>query len=279
MSKVIAKTSISIIGCGAMGEALIAGIVAAGSVEPDSIFASDTLLERVEVLGRKYGVRSGTDNVMAADFADVVVLAVKPGLINDVLMQIKETIITGEKLVISVAAGVTISQLLNGLQSPETLGAKIIRVMPNMPVLVREGMSVLVSGPGVSDHDLDIAEGIFCAVGKTLVVEEHMIDAVTGLSGSGPAYVLLLIEALADGGVRMGLPRDIALTLATQTVKGTAHLQYQTGEHPARLKDRITSPGGTTSVAVHVLEKGGFRGMVSAAVEMATKRAAELRSK
>ena len=273
MSKVSAKKNIAIIGCGAMGEALIAGIVAAGNVELDSIFASDTLVERVEVIGRQYGVRIGTDNIKAAAFADVVVLAVKPGLINNVLAQIRETL-TENTLVISVAAGVTIGQLLNGLPT----GAKIVRVMPNMPALVREGMSVLVGGPGVHDRDLDIAQGIFRAVGKTLIVEEHMIDAVTGVSGSGPAYVLLLIEALADGGVRMGLPRDIAITLATQTVRGTAHLQHQTGEHPARLKDRITSPGGTTSAAVHVLEKGGFRGLVSAAVEMATKRATELRS-
>ncbi len=273
MSKASAKNNIAIIGCGAMGEALIAGIVAGGDVEPDSIFASDTLAERAEVIGKKYGVKTGTNNAMAAAFADVVVLAVKPGLINDVLAEVRGSI-SEKTLVISVAAGVTIGQLSRGLSA----GARIIRVMPNMPVLVREGMSVLVLGPGISDLDLDVAQGIFRAVGKTLVVEEHMIDAVTGVSGSGPAYVLLLIEALADGGVRMGLPRDIALTLATQTVRGTAHLQQQTREHPSHLKDQITSPGGTTIAGLHVLEKGGFRGMVSAAVEMATKRAAELRN-
>ena len=273
MNKASARSNIAIIGSGAMGEALIAGIVSGGGVEPDSIFASDTLAERAEVIGRQYGVRTGTDNVMAVTSADVVVLAVKPGLIDVVLAEVREAI-TAKTLVISVAAGVTIAQLAEGLPA----GVKIIRVMPNMPALVREGMSVLVLGPGVSDHDIEVAQGIFCAVGKTLVVEEHMIDAVTGVSGSGPAYVLLLIEALTDGGVRMGLPRDIALTLATQTVRGTAHLQHQTGEHPARLKDRITSPGGTTIAGLHVLEKGGFRGMVSAAVERATKRAVELRS-
>lgn len=265
--------SIAIIGSGAMGEALIAGIVAGGDVEPDSIVASDTLAERAEALGKKYGVRTGTNNVLAVTGADVVVLAVKPGLINAVLAQVREAL-TANTLVISVAAGVTIGQLAEGLPG----GAKIIRVMPNMPVLVREGMSVLVLGPGISDRDLAVAQGIFRAVGTTLVVEEHMIDAVTGVSGSGPAYVLLLIEALVDGGVRMGLPRDIALTLAAQTVKGAACLQLQTGEHPACLKDRITSPGGTTIAGLHVLEKGGFRGMVSAAVETATQRAAELQS-
>lgn len=273
MIKAAAGSNIAIIGCGAMGEALIAGIVSGGGVAPDSIFASDSLAERSEVIRKQYGVRTGTDNVMAATSADVVVLAVKPSRINDVLAEV-QVAITGSTLVISVAAGITIGQLAEGLPA----GAKIIRVMPNMPALVREGMSVLVLGPGLSDRDLEVAQGIFCAVGKTLVVEEQMIDAVTGVSGSGPAYVLLLIEALADGGVRMGLPRDIALTLATQTVRGTAHLQQQTGEHPARLKDRITSPGGTTIAGLHVLEKGGFRGMVSAAVERATKRAVELRS-
>ena len=273
MSNGTAKRTIAILGSGAMGEALIAGIVAGGAYEPDAIFASDPVSERAEMIGKQYGVRTGTDNVVAVSSADVVVLAVKPGLIDDVLAEVRECI-TENTLVISVAAGVAIGHLAECLPA----GAKTIRVMPNMPALVREGMSVLVPGPGISDLDLEIAQEIFRLVGKTLVLEEHMIDAVTGVSGSGPAYVLLLIEALAEGGVRMGLPRDIALMLATQTVRGTAYLQQQTGEHPARLKDRITSPGGTTIAGLHVLEKGGFRGIVSAAVEVATKRAAELRS-
>ncbi len=273
MNKASAKRTIAVIGSGAMGEALIAGILAGGSYEADAIFSSDPLAARAEKIGKEYGVRTGTDNVLAVSFANVVILAVKPGMIGAVLAEVRNCM-TENTLVISVAAGVAIVQLAESLPA----GAKIIRVMPNMPALVREGMSVLVRGPGISDFDLQIAQDIFRTVGKTLVVEEHMIDAVTGVSGSGPAYVLLLIEALADGGVRMGLPRDIALTLATQTVRGAAQLQCQTGEHPARLKDRITSPGGTTIAGLHVLEKGGFRGLVSAAVEMATKRAVELRS-
>jgi len=273
VSQASAQRTIAMIGSGAMGEALIAGIVANGNVEPHSIFASDSSAERAEMIARQYGVRTGTDNSEAATSADVVVLAVKPALINAVLTEIRESI-TKHTVVISVAAGITIGQLAEGLPS----GARIIRVMPNMPALVREGMSVLVLGPGITDRDVDAAQDIFRAVGKTLVLEEHMINAVTGVSGSGPAYVLLLIEALADGGVRMGLPRDIALTLATQTVRGAAHLQQQTEEHPACLKDRITSPAGTTIAGLHVLETGGFRGMVSAAVEAATQRAAELQN-
>ena len=273
MSRRLAKNKLAIIGSGAMGEALIAGIVAAGGYERDSIFASDVSGERAEFIRNQYGVQAGTDNVRTARSADVVLLSVKPGMINDVLAEIREGI-NEKTVVISVAAGVSIGQLSRGLPG----GTKIVRVMPNMPVLVQEGISALVPGPSISDGDIDTVQAIFRSVGETLLVEEHMIDAVTAVSGSGPAYVLLLIEALADAGVRMGLTREIALRLASQTVRGTAHLQRQTGEHPDRLKDRITSPGGTTIAGLHVLEKGGFRGMVSAAVEMATKRAAELRN-
>ena len=271
MSTSFAKHNIAIIGSGAIGEALIAGIIASGTYEPDSIFSSDIGAERAEVIGKRYGVRAGTDNRIAITSADVVVLAVKPKVVSDVLVDLRKCV-TKNTLIISVAAGITICQLAEMLPP----GAKIIRVMPNMPILVREGVSVLVMGPGTSDGDLAVAQSIFRAVGETLIVEEHMVNAVTGVSGSGPAYVLLLIEALADGGVRMGLSREIALKLASQTVRGTAHLQQQTGAHPALLKDRITSPGGTTIAGLHVLEQGGFRGMVSAAVETATRRAAEL---
>lgn len=264
---------ISIIGSGAIGEALLSGIISSGAYPLNSVFSSDISPDRAKLIGERYGIETSTDNSKIVSSADIVILAVKPNLINDVALEVSKHI-KKDTVVISVAAGVSVQQLTKRLPK----STKIFRVMPNMPMLVKEGMSVLVPGHDISGDDLAVVEEIFSSVGTTLVVEEYMIDAVTAVSGSGPAYVLLLIEALADAGVRMGLPREIALKLASQTARGSAFLQQMTGEHPARLKDRITSPGGTTIAGLHVLEKGGFRGIISAAVEAATKRSIELRN-
>ena len=197
-------------------------------------------------------------------------MAVKPQSLETALREIAPVL--GGKLVISIAAGISIGRLARLVPSD----ARIIRVMPNAPALVREGMSVLAFGPGVTEEDVRFARTLFDAVGRVLVVEERLMDVVTGLSGSGPAYVCLVIEAMADGGVKMGLPRAVAELLAVQTVLGSARMLLETGEHPARLKDRVTSPGGTTIAGLHQLERGGLRATLMAAVEAATKRSKEL---
>src|SRR5207249_2005557 len=262
--------TIAIIGAGQMAEALLAGLQASQVTAPGSLFATDTSAERRDLVKRRFGIQVGSDNREAASWADVSLLAVKPQSLETALREIAPVL--GGKLVISIAAGISIERLARLVPSD----ARIIRVMPNAPALVREGMSALALGPGVTEEDVRFARTLFEAVGRVLVVEERLMDVVTGLSGSGPAYVCLVIEAMADGGVKMGLPRAVAELLAVQTVLGSARMLLETGEHPARLKDRVTSPGGTTIAGLHELERGGLRATLMAAVEAATKRSKEL---
>lgn len=270
MAKSGKATTIAVIGAGQMGEALIGGWLAAKTVPPDALFATDASAERRDVMKRRFGVRAGSDNREAASWADVVVLAVKPQILDEVVKGLSSAL--AGKLVLSIAAGVTIARLAK--LAPK--GARVVRVMPNTPVLVRDGVSALSFGAGVTDKDQQLARRLFEAVGRAVVVEEKLMDAVTGLSGSGPAYVFLAIEALADGGVKMGLPRTVADLLAAQTVLGAARMVLETGEHPAKLKDRVASPGGTTIAGLHRLEQGGLRATLMAAVEAAAKRSEEL---
>ncbi len=265
-----ARPTLAFVGGGQMAEALIGGLLAARSWEAAAIAASDVSAERRDLLKRRLGVRTCSANHQAVADAEVVVLAVKPQALEEVLREIGREL--AGRLVISIAAGVPIRWVAER-SSPS---ARIIRAMPNQPALVREGMCAVAAGPGVTEADLRTARTIFEAVGKVVPVEERLMDAVTGLSGSGPAYVFLAIEALADGGVKMGLPRAVAELLAAQTVLGAARMVLESGEHPARLKDRVASPGGTTIAGLHALEQGGYRAALIAAVEAATERSQEL---
>jgi len=264
-------TKIAIIGAGNMGEALLAGLLADGAATPADLWTTDVDGERLSALRARYGVRVGCDNQEAAAWADVLVLAVKPQTMNRVLEGLKD-VLPEHTLVISVATGIPMARIGAALGG----NRKMIRVMTNTPVLVRAGATALAISPLVSSEDQALAIRIFEAVGKVILVEESLMDAVTGLSGSGPAYIFQVIEALADGGVKMGLPRETALSLAAQTVYGAAKLQMETNEHPGRLKDKVASPGGTTIAGLYALEAGGVRAAFMAAVEAATKRAEEL---
>jgi pyrroline-5-carboxylate reductase len=253
-----------------MAEALIRGVLSAGSYSAAQIRIADPDMARLDHLKRQYGVQIGTTNSDAVVWGDVAVLAVKPQVAVEVLNEIRDVL--GKRLVISVIAGVQIRKILeaSGLQT------HVIRAMPNMPAMVGEGMTALAIGHGVGEKEVACARQIFESVGKVVSVDERLMDAVTGVSGSGPAYVFLMIEAMADGGVKMGLPRETANLLAAQTVLGAARMIMETGQHPARLKDQVASPGGTTMAALHRLEQGGFRGLLIDAVEAATNRSQEL---
>lgn len=262
--------NVAFVGGGQMAEALIGGLLASNLCAPDQIWATDPVAARREALAAQYRIRVGQSNREAAAWADVVVLAVKPQILDAVLGEIATE--AAKSLVLSVAAGIPIRAIA------ERCGGmtRIVRAMPNTPALVREGMTAVSLGAGVSESDAALATTIFESVGKVITVEERLMDAVTGLSGSGPAYIFLAIEALADGGVKVGLPRATAELLAGQTVLGAAKMVVATGEHPARLKDRVASPGGTTIAGLHRLEAGGLRATLIDAVETATKRSQEL---
>ncbi len=265
------KKKIAILGSGNMGEALVKGLLRSGKASAEALLCADPRPERREEIQKRYGVHVTADNRAAAAQADVIVIAVKPQII-DVLLDEIAPAVDAKKLVISIAAGVPIAALARKLGA----GVRIIRTMPNTPALVGAGATALARGPHATEGDLEQALSLFEAVGVAVVVEEHLLDAVTGLSGSGPAFVFMAIEALADGGVKVGLARPIAMALAAQAVMGSAKLVLETGDHPGRLKDQVTSPGGTSIAGVHALEQHGFRAALIAAVEAATKRSKEL---
>ena len=261
---------LAFLGAGQMAEALIGGLLAAGLCEPDAVMATDVSPARLNVMKQRFGVRTGNDNREAAGWAEVVILAVKPQAIAPVLADLKAA--WRDPLVISIAAGMPLSRLAGALPA----GARLVRVMPNAPALVGAGMSAYTLGAGVTEAEGKLVAKLLESVGRAVAVEESHMNAVTGLSGSGPAYVCVAIEAMADGGVKMGLPRAVAEQLAVQTVLGAARMLLETGEHPAKLKDRVASPGGTTIAGLHQLEAGGARTALIAAVEAATKRSEEL---
>ncbi|MDA0737418.1 MAG: pyrroline-5-carboxylate reductase [Nitrospirae bacterium] len=262
---------IAIIGAGNIAEALVSGLLKGRVVLPSNIFATDVSEQRRKLFKTRYGVRVGSNNVEAVKGAHVIILAVKPQVIDQVVAELKLPV-KSDPLVLSVAAGVPISRLQANLRA----NTRIIRVMPNTPSIVLAGATAIAGGPGVTPQQLEIGQAIFEAVGKVVVVEESHIDTITGLSGGGPAYVCVFIEALADGGVKMGLPRSVAMLLAAQTVMGTAKMVLESGEHPGVLKDRVASPGGTTIAGLHSLEEGKLRGTVMNAVQSATLRSREL---
>lgn len=263
--------SVGFIGSGNMGEALIKGLIAANAVRPESIWASDVRLERLRELDRQYGVQLAADNVELVRHADVVIMAVKPQIMPAVLKEVAPAM-TRRKLMVSLAAGVSTAKIRAALGKD----VRLIRVMPNTPALVLEGVTAVARAEGLEPDDLDTAGEIFSAVGRVVVLGEELMDAVTGLSGSGPAYVAVVVESLADGGVKVGLDRITAMTLATQTVLGAAKLLLETGLHPGALKDMVSSPGGTSIAGIAALEEGGIRTTFIKAVERATVRSREL---
>lgn len=262
---------IGFVGAGNMAEALIKGLLAAG-VAKAQVIASDHTAERVAHIRQIYGIAVSDDNRQVVSAADIVVLAVKPQIMPKVLEEIAGAV-TAEKLVVSIAAGVPIESIEAYLHQR----ARVVRVMPNTPALVQAGATALVAGAHATEADLATAKAIFDSVGTTVVLDdEGLMDAITGLSGSGPAYIFVIIDALADAGVRVGLSRDVSLALAAQTVLGAAKMLIETGEHPGALKDKVTSPGGTAIAGLHTLEQGGLRTTLINAVEAATKRSREL---
>ena len=260
------------LGGGQMAEALIKGILSKGVLGPGQIHCSDPSETRRHHLEETYGVSCLEDNKALPSRCDVLLLAVKPQVMTAVLEDIQGRV-TGDHLVVSIAAGIRLSTLEGALPT----GTRIIRVMPNTPALVLHGASAVCPGAHASLEDLDVALSLFKAVGTAVVVrEERLMDAVTGLSGSGPAYVFSFVQGLVDAGIREGLPRDLAAELAVNTVLGAAVMCRETGGDPARLTAMVTSPGGTTIEGLYALEKGGFKGLVMDAVHRATLRSMEL---
>jgi pyrroline-5-carboxylate reductase len=266
----VTDKKLGFIGVGNMGEALVKGLIASKAAAPGKILVSARRRERVDELEKLYRVRGGTNSDVARE-SDVVVLAVKPQILDQVLREISPDV-SRDKLVVSVAAGVPIAAIERRLRPP----MRIVRAMPNTPATVAAAATALALGEHATDADLATAKTIFDSVGLTVVLEESQLDAVTGLSGSGPAYVFLILEALSDAGVKVGLSRRTAQLLAAQTVLGSAKLLLETNEHPGRLKDMVTSPGGTAITGLHTLENGGVRTTLMNAVEAATRRSREL---
>ncbi|MFO7179560.1 MAG: pyrroline-5-carboxylate reductase [Pseudomonadota bacterium] len=262
---------IGMVGAGNMASALIRGMLASKRVAPEQIRASDERKERLVEIEAEYGIRTHQDNRELVSWANVVVIAVKPQVVDRVLGQL-EKVFLPDTLVVSIAAGVPI----RALEARLPPSVRVVRAMPNTAAIALAGATGIAPGSRATPADLEVTRALFDATGRSVVLDESLIDAVTGLSGSGPAYVMLMIEALADGGVKVGLHRDTALLLAAQTVYGSAKLLLDTGEHPGRLKDMVTSPGGTAIAGLHTLESGGLRRTLIDAVDAATRRAQEL---
>ena len=265
------ETRIGLLGAGNIAGALLRGLIASRTVSAERVRASDVRADRLAELERAHGISTCLDNSSLTSWADVVVLAVKPQVIPGVLEEMAPAV-DSSKLLISVAAGVPISALQARLPDK----TRIVRVMPNTAALVLAGATAIAPGPAATAEDVALASSLFAAVGRTAVLDEALMNVATGLSGSGPAYVMLMIEALADGAVRLGMTRETALLLTAQTLYGAAKLQLETGTHPAQLKDQVTSPGGTTAAGLHALEAGAVRAALMAAVGAATERAEQL---
>jgi pyrroline-5-carboxylate reductase len=265
------SVKLGLIGGGVMGSAIVSRLIAQGTYQASDILISDPTAEQRESLQHQYGVQVTEDNNLAA-IAPILLLAIKPQIFGQVIANLSQD--HPDQLVISILAGVSIARLESGFP-----GRAIVRAMPNTPATVGMGITAISAGNHVQSEQMGLATQIFQAIGEVVTVPESLIDAVTGLSGSGPAYVAIAIEALADGGVAAGLPRNIADKLALQTVLGTAQLLKESQLHPAQLKDRVTSPGGTTIAGVAKLEQSGFRSALIEAVIAAAKRSQELGKK
>jgi len=265
------EKKIAFLGGGNMAEALIKGVILSGTAKPEKILVADISADRLEHLRKNFSISIQRTNNEAAREAEIIVLSVKPQVIDKVLAEIAP-VVDAKKLIVSIAAGVSLARIENALKK----GSRVVRAMPNAPALVLAGAAALSAGNNATSEDVSLAKGIFDSVGRSVVMDEKLLDAVTGLSGSGPAYVFMIIDALSDAGVKEGLPRQLALELAAQTVYGSAKMVLETKEHPAKLRDMVTSPGGTTIEGLHALEKGKLRATMMNAVEAATARSREL---
>ncbi len=269
--RMLKRKKIGFVGSGNMGEALISGLVESQAAFPENIICSDISQESLAEKKEKYGIAVTTDNVEVVTKSDIIVYAIKPQVLATVLEETADAL-DESKLVISIAAGIPLSAIAAGIGKQ----CRTIRVMPNICAFVKKSATAIVAGSNVQDRDLELAKAIFDSVGITVFLEEKLIDAFTGLSGSGPSYVFLLLDAMADAGVKMGLSRQDSLLLSAQTMMGAATMMLESGEHPAQLKDRVTSPGGTSIAGIHALEKGAVRNAVIDCVEAATLRSKEL---
>ena len=262
--------ALSIIGVGNMGQALLGGLLESQAIAPAQVSVHNRRPERTATVAERFGVRAASDNVDCVREADIVLLGVKPQILLSILDELRGHL--NDPLVVSIAAGISTAQI------EEALGhrARVVRAMPNTPALIKQGATAISPGVHATEQDLEMAEAILGPTGHVARVDEALLDAVTGLSGSGPAYVFLIIEAFADAGVKVGLSREIALDLAVQTIQGAARMLQETKMHPGQLKDMVTSPGGTAIAGLHTLEEGGMRTTIMNAVEAATQRAKEL---
>lgn len=261
---------LAVIGCGNMGQAVVRGLTSSGWAAASQIIATNPDPDKAAALAATLGIATDTDNASAARQADIVLLGVKPQIIKHALKDLRG-VIKPSQLVITIAAGISTRFVEYYFED-----VPVMRCMPNLAVTVGMGASALAPGASVRKEHLEQAQAIFESVGTVEVVHENLMDAVTGLSGTGPMYVFHLIEAMADAGVKCGLPRDVAGRLAMQTVRGSARLAQTSELHPAALKDLVTSPGGTAIAALHVLRKQAFSAILMDAVEAATRRSAEL---
>lgn len=263
---------LGLIGVGNMGTALLKGVLSSNTIDKEKTIIYDTREEVIKKSIQEFDVKAVSSNTELVQQVKFIIIAVKPQDIDSVLEEIGPKL-SEDQILISIAAGVTLDYIKKFIS--KNIG--LIRVMPNTPALVGEGVSAIAHNKKITENDLKYVKKIFNSVGKVVELEEKHIDAVTGLSGSGPAYVFVMIEALADGGVKMGLPRNIALKLASQTVLGAAKMVMETGMHPGELKDMVASPGGTTITALHEIEKGKLRATLISAVEAATLKSKSLK--
>ncbi|HPX61450.1 MAG TPA: pyrroline-5-carboxylate reductase [Deltaproteobacteria bacterium] len=268
----LSNHTIAFIGGGNMAEAILKGLLSTG-VNAVTIHISEPMAARREHLAEKYGVTVHAANTDAVQHADIVILAIKPQVAESVIKGLAPAI-DNKKLVITIMAGIRTDMIEAGLAP----ASRVVRVMPNTPALVGAGATAICAGANASTDDVNLVDQIFALAGDTVRVEEKLMDAVTALSGSGPAFVCAFIEALSDAGVKCGLSRDISASLAVQTVLGTARMVHETGGHPALLREQVTSPAGTTIAGLHALEVGAFRGTVMNAVDAACQRSKELGS-
>ena len=262
---------LALIGAGKIGEALLSSMLSAQLLPVSRVVATDADPPRADYIGEKYGVKVSTNNLAAVAGADLVMLAVKPQQVSEVLREIRKSL-PKNALVVSVAASVTTAMIERELDH----GHRVVRVMPNTPCLIRQGMAAICRGKHATPDDVKIVQAIFSAMGRAVVVDEKHMDAITGLSASGPAYVYLIIESLAEAGVKLGLPRELSTELSAQTLLGASALVLHTGEHPAKLKDIVTTPAGCTIDGLLELEEGGLRVTLIKAVVRAAERARQL---
>jgi pyrroline-5-carboxylate reductase len=263
--------TLGIIGCGTMGEAILRGILRSGNLQPAQVFASDARAEVARDLVSKHGIRTSTDNLTVATACDAALVCVKPYQMATVLDSDAMRAALAGKPVISIAAGVRLEKLCGFLPR-----SAVIRAMPNTPALIGEGMAGLARGKGTTDTQMALGLSLFASVGKAVEVDEGHMDIVTALSGSGPAFVFVMIDALADGAVKLGLRRDVALSIAAQMVQGAARMVGQTGTHPAVLRDQVTTPGGCTVAGLSVMEEGRIRWVLAKTVEETARVAGKL---